>query len=389
MSKSAKAHGTRGLVPRLRFPEYADRGDWSVDLVHDLASTVSPPKKLLSATYRQTGKFPIVDQSADYICGWTDDAAALVHAEFPVVVFGDHTCELKLLYQPFAQGADGIKILAAKRNRIGAAFLYQYLLSNPVRMVAYRRHYAILKDKQVPFPDAKSGEQQKIADCLSSLDDVIAAHADKLVALKQHKQGLLEQLFPREGETVPRLRFPEFRGAGSWRATALGKVCDPHQWPTISSSALTGTGYPVYGANGLIGYYPEFNHAAETVAVTCRGSTCGEVTLVPAQSYVTGNSMCLDQIDSSQALDRFVFQFLKHRGLNDIISGSAQPQIVGNAIKRLSITLPQTREQEVIVGVLSSLDDLITAESDKLAALKQHKQGLLQQLFPAMDEATA
>jgi type I restriction enzyme, S subunit len=141
---------------------------------------------------------------------------------------------------------------------------------------------------------------------------------------------------------VPKLRFPEFREADGWAVDFLGGICAPQQWTTISSADLVDRGYPVYGANGFIGYYPEFNHEFETVAVTCRGSTCGEVTLIPPKSYITGNSMCLDGIDAVQNSYHFVYQLLKHRGFDDIISGSAQPQIVGNAIKRLRIALPKS-----------------------------------------------
>lgn len=226
-------------------------------------------------------------------------------------------------------------------------------------------------------------EQHKIADCLTSLDEVIAAQGRKVEALKAHKRGLMQQLFPCEGETRPRLRFPEFRDAPEWELTLLGDVCRPQQWQTISSSELVDAGFPVYGANGFIGYYPSFNHEFETVAVTCRGSTCGEVLLIPPKSYITGNSMCLDEIDAAQHSYHFLFHLLKHRGFQDVISGSAQPQIVGQAIRKLKFVLPRLPEQQRIADCLSSLDTQITAETRQLAALKTHKQGLMQQLFPA------
>ena len=236
-----------------------------------------------------------------------------------------------------------------------------------------------------PAPD----EQRKIADCLTSLNKVIAAQGRKVQALKAHKRGLMQQLFPREGETLPRLRFPEFRDAPEWAPTILANVCRPQQWQTISFSELTEDGYAVYGANGFIGRYPSFNHEFETVAVTCRGSTCGEVLLIPPKSYITGNSMCLDEIDPTKHSHHFIFHLLRHRGLQDVISGSAQPQIVGQAIRKLKFSLPRLPEQQRIADCLSSLDTQITAESNELAALKTHKQGLMQQLFPAPEGAVA
>ena len=185
---------------------------------------------------------------------------------------------------------------------------------------------------------------------------------------------------------VPKLRFPEFRGTEGWDVEFLGNICQPQQWPTISSNELVGEGYPVYGANGFIGYYTDFNHELETVAVTCRGSTCGEVSLIPPKSYITGNSMCLDGIDSVRNSYHFVYHLLKHRGFYDIISGSAQPQIVGNAIKRLRIALASKPEQQKIAECLISVDELMAAQARKVDALKTHKKGLMQQLFPREGE---
>ena len=196
-------------------------------------------------------------------------------------------------------------------------------------------------------------------------------------------QAIREQDAP---STVPKLRFPEFRGAEGWDVEMLGGICQPQQWSTISSADLVYQGYPVYGANGFVGYYTDFNHEFETVAVTCRGSTCGEVSLIPAKSYITGNSMCLDGIDAGQNSYHFVYQLLKHRGFSDVISGSAQPQIVGNVIKKLRIALPKLTEQQKIAECLSSVDEVIAAQARKLDALKTHKKGLMQQLFPREGE---
>ena len=200
------------FVPKLRFPEFAQSPGWDHATVADLVKTVTPPKKLTTSTYLADGRFPIIDQSKSYICGWTNDDEAVITKPLPVIVFGDHTCVLKFVNRPFAQGADGVKILTARR-RVSTLYLYHQLTYRPVVMEEYKRHFSVLKDKVVCFPDPKSGEQQKIADCLGSLDDLIAAEGRKLEALRQHKQGLMQQLFPQPGETVPQLRFPEFEDA--------------------------------------------------------------------------------------------------------------------------------------------------------------------------------
>lgn len=182
-------------VPKLRFKEFEYSGVWDYDSVENLVSIITPPKKLNSSEYLATGKYPIVDQSQNFYCGWTNDIDALLNKYLPLIVFGDHTCILKLVDEPFAQGADGIKIIKPN-NSLTTEFIFQHLNFNGVKQDGYKRHYSILKDKIVSYPNINSGEQQKIASCLSSIDELITAQTKKIEALKLHKKGLLQGLFP-------------------------------------------------------------------------------------------------------------------------------------------------------------------------------------------------
>lgn len=181
--------------PSLRFPEFKKDRGWEVSAVEEIITTITPPKKLQTSDYRVEGEFPIVDQSQDYICGWTSDGEAAIENGLPVIVFGDHTCVLKFVDRPFVQGADGIKIIRPKYG-IDARFLFYALEANPVSPESYKRHFSLLKEKRLLYPDPNSAEQQRIAACLSSLDVLINAEAEKLEALRVHKKGLMQQLFP-------------------------------------------------------------------------------------------------------------------------------------------------------------------------------------------------
>jgi type I restriction enzyme S subunit len=237
-----------------------------------------------------------------------------------------------------------------------------------------------------------AAEQQKIASCLSSLDELIAAQARKLETLRTHKKALMQQLFPRDGETfpeaglVPKLRFPEFRDAGQWENDQLGAVCELYQPVTLSTSELSMTGeYLVYGANGVIGTHNEYNHEESEIAITCRGATCGEVTTTMPKSWITGNAMVVNPRTKTLRKD-FIFYYLKHHGLKNVISGSAQPQITRAGFAPLVIYFPESAEQQKIASCLSSLDELISAQARKLEALRTHKKALMQQLFPSSTE---
>lgn len=183
-------------VPKFRFPEFKNNEVWEEKKLSDLIYTITPPKKLLTNQYLDKGSFPIIDQSQKYIVGWTNDKESIIREKLPLIIFGDHTCALKLINQPFAQGADGIKIFEANSQYLTTNYLYQFLQFNPLIMEEYKRHFSILKDKLVKYPNKNSGEQQKIADCLSSIDKKINLQSQKLEILKEHKKALLQQLFP-------------------------------------------------------------------------------------------------------------------------------------------------------------------------------------------------
>src|SRR5690606_14299069 len=104
-------------------------------------------------------------------------------------------------------------------------------------------------------------------------------------------------------------------------------------------------GYPVYGANGRIGYFARYTHAEETVAITCRGATCGNVHLTPPFVYITGNAMALDALDQELVGPRYLAFVLRHQGVAECVTGSAQPQIIGSELRRVNLTLPPLPEQ--------------------------------------------
>ncbi|MDM1283976.1 restriction endonuclease subunit S [Acinetobacter towneri] len=220
-------------------------------------------------------------------------------------------------------------------------------------------------------------EQTKIASFLSNVDEKISQLTQKHELLNQYKQGMMQKLFSQQ------IRFKADDGSefGEWKSVFLGDISKPQQWKTISSSELTEIGYPVFGANGYIGFYPKYNHINETIAVTCRGATCGEVTLVKAKSYITGNAMSIDEINENEHSTLYIYYALCFRGFKDVISGSAQPQIVGNAIRKVTFQIPCLEEQTKIANFLFAIDQKIEVVAQQIEQAKQWKKGLLQQMF--------
>ena len=149
-----------------------------------------------TSEYKIEGKYPIIDQSHSYICGYCDEDEALINSySDKTIVFGDHTCTLKFVDFPFVQGADGIKVLKSNNsNEIDERFVYHFLLFNPIVSNEYKRHFSELKEKTISFP-TNIEEQRKIASCLSSMDDAINAYAEKAGLLGQYKKGLMQRMF--------------------------------------------------------------------------------------------------------------------------------------------------------------------------------------------------
>jgi type I restriction enzyme S subunit len=166
-----------------------------------------------------------------------------------------------------------------------------------------------------------------------------------------------------------------------WKWQNLVACCRPKQWPTIGKKELLSEGYEVYGANGFIGYYSEYTHKNETIAITCRGATCGTVNLVPPETYITGNAMALDNLDSGKVDQPFLYYALIQRALSDVVSGSAQPQITGQGLKKVLFPLPPLPEQKKIAEILGSVDEAIAKTEAVIKQTQRVKQGLLQTLL--------
>ena len=134
----------------------------------------------------------------------------------------------------------------------------------------------------------------------------------------------------------------------TWTITNLFEVCQPRQWKTISTKELTQAGYTVYGANGVIGFYNQYTHEAPTLMITCRGATCGNLHISKPFSYINGNAMALDHLNESICCMSYLHRFLQARGFDDVISGSAQPQITQEGLRKVDIPIARKASEHKI-----------------------------------------
>lgn len=243
-------------------------------------------------------------------------------------------------------------------------------------------------------------EQQKIVDCIFSLDELIEATAQKVEVLKEHKKGLMQQLFPAEGKNVPDLRFPEFQEKKEWKEKQLGNIGEIITGNTPSTKDITN-----YGGNKLFvspadissnryvsdtkikltdkGFTVGRYIPANSVLFVCIGSTIGKVAQNKFECIT--NQQINSIVPYEEYLSDFIYSVLEHKAsqIAMLAGQQAVPIINKTLFSSISILVPpQKEEQEKMANCLSSLDELIEVTSRKVEILKEHKKGLMQQLFP-------
>ena len=260
-----------------------------------------------------------------------------------------------------------------------------------------------LTDMVLSFP-SNLAEQQKIAECLTAIDDLIVAQCKKVDALKEHKKGLMQQLFPQQGETTPRLRFPGF--TGEWVEKKLGEVSE-----RVSVGLATSV-TPYYRDKGVVMFrnlnikpgflddtdilyldetFADENHSKKihtddvlTVHTGYVGISC----VVPqkyegALTFTTLVTTTKKQILNPQFLCCYLNSTEGAKEIQILQAGGGRNNLNVNDFILFRIPLPPIlAEQQKIAECLSTLDEQIKVESAELDALKEHKKGLMQQLFP-------
>ncbi len=148
--------------------------------------------KVLSSAYQPSGDFPVIDQGAAEIAGYVNDPGLLYRGELPVVIFGDHTRNLKYVDSRFCVGADGVKILRP-REGFDAKYLYHALRDLRIPGAGYSRHFKYLKESRIPKPGLD--EQRRIAELLDRADSLRATRRAALAESGKLEQALFREMF--------------------------------------------------------------------------------------------------------------------------------------------------------------------------------------------------
>ena len=221
-----------------------------------------------------------------------------------------------------------------------------------------------LKKVRLFMPSLK--EQKKISYFLGLLEERIATQNKIIDKLQSLIKGLRVSLMQIENGNI----------------VHLGEIAQIYQPQTISSTELTEDGFLVYGANGIIGKYKQYNHKTEQICITCRGNTCGTVNYTKPMSWITGNAMVINTDEhQNKVCKRYLYHYLSAYNFNSIISGSGQPQIVRTPLEQLKVPLPTFLEQKQKATFLDKIQDKIEISNKTLDLYLQQKQYLLRLMF--------
>lgn len=168
----------------------------------------------------------------------------------------------------------------------------------------------------------------------------------------------------------------------NWPMVALGDISKPKQWPTLSKKNLISEGFPVFGANGIIGFSAEKTHDSDTILIACRG-TCGQVNIGRGAFYANGNAMALDSLDDERVDLEFLARFLAFRGLRDVTTGSSQPQITRENLVRVEVPLPNLAEQHRIAAILNEAEELRGKRQKTLGLLDENRSSVIREFLIA------
>ncbi|MEI8025286.1 MAG: restriction endonuclease subunit S [Pseudomonadota bacterium] len=378
-------------APRLRFPEFSNAGNWQEKNFQDLFEIGSGK----DYKHLNVGDIPVYGSggymlSVDYYLhegesacigrkGTIDNPIFLTGKFWTVdTLFYTHSfkgCLPKYIFYIFQ------RIEWRKHNEAGGIPSLSKEIINKIKT----------------FVPPKIEEQKKITDCLCSIDELITAQNDKVAALKAHKRGILQQLFPQEGEAIPRLRFPEFAKDGDWSLYTLGEISS-YENGKAHEQDITDDGKYIVANSKFISTDGEVRKFTNTPFLVANqndilmvlsdvpnGRAIARCYYVERNDYITINQR-ICRIIAEEVESYFLFYVLNRNPyFLKYDDGVKQTNLSKGDVLNCPVFVPASKdEQRKIVGTLSSIDSLILAETEKAASLVAHKRGLLQQLFPVL-----
>jgi len=389
------------LIPKLRFPEFQNDGEWEVKKVGDILVESKIPLKINDLEKRITVRLNLKGvEKREYRGTESENATYFFERKKGQFIYGKqnlHKGAFGIIPEELDGYASSQDLPAFDfQNGFFPKFFLHYLSQETVypelEKIATgtgskRIHPKEFYNVSIPVPSLP--EQQKIASCLSSLDEVITGEQQKLELLKQHKKGLLQNLFPQEGETVPKIRFKEFENSGEWVDRIIEQVAKVTTGNKDTQNKVDDGEYPFFVRSQNVERIDSYSYDGEAILTSGDGVGVGK-----NFHYVNGKFdfhqrvYCIYDFEK-EVSGKYVYMYFSQHFYKRVMRMSAKNSVDSvrrSMITEMPILMPSKKEQEKIADTLSSIDEFITAQTQKIEQLQQHKKGLLQGLFPNMNE---
>ncbi len=406
------------IVPELRFPEFINDGEWQYlngdELFEPISNRDHNSDLPILAISQEHGAIP--REMIDYTVIATEESIK----NYKVVEKGDFIISLRsfqggIEYSNYKGICSPAYIILRKKKKLEDIYFKYYFKTDLYirhlnknlegirdgKMVSYKQF------SEIPLPYPSYKEQKKIATYLSSLDEVITAHIKKIDVLNEHKMGLMQNLFPQEGKKIPNLRFPDFKNAKPWTETALNKLAE--RIVTKNSESLITTVFTNSATDGIVEQREYFDkdiadksnlsnyYVVEPGDYVYNPRISNAAPVGPVSKNKLNKPGAMSPLYTvfrfKEKEDSYFEYYFKSNHWSDSIKKVAN---TGARFDRISITdsilmgipvlFPELKEQQKIASCLSNLDCLIKEQSDRLNQLREYKKGMIQRLFPKIND---
>lgn len=384
------------FIPELRFPEFQNEGEWEYVYGDELFEPISNKEHnsdlpILAITQEQ-GAVP--REMINYHVSVSEKSIE----SYKVVEIGDFIISLRsfqggIEYSNYLGLCSPAYIVLRKKEDVSNDFYRHYFKSYPFiqdlnknlegirdgKMISYTQFSEIL----IPKPKIK--EQKKIASCLSSLDELISAYIERLEILKDHKKGLMQNLFPKEGDSIPNYRFPEFRNDRHWEKQTIGLVAKVTTGNKDTQDKVENGKYPFFVRSQNVERINSYSFDGEAILTSGDGVGVGKNFHYINDKFDFHQRVYCIYDFKNDICGQFVFMYFSHHFNERVMKMSAKNSVDSvrmSMITEMPIYVPSKKEQQKIASSLFALDKIIIAQAEVIEQLKLHKKGLMQSLFP-------
>ncbi|EOS53751.1 restriction endonuclease subunit S [Adlercreutzia caecimuris] len=375
-------------VPKLRFPGFTD--PWEQRKLGELLTYEQPQPYIVESTeYSGNPGTPVLTAGQRFILGYTDEEYGIKIAseDSPVVIFDDFTTSSHFVEFPFKVKSSAMKLLSPRDKEDDFRFIFHTLGKINYTPQGHERHW-ISKFSKFSVPVPGKIEQEKIGSLFQKLDSLITLHQRKLDHAKELKKGLLQKMFPKEGASVPELRFPGF--TDPWEQRRLGEIATVTMGQSPNGAFYTDNPSDIILVQGNADLKDGWVCPRVWTTQITKTANAGDLIMsVRAPVGAVGKTafdVVLGRGVAGIAGDEFLYQALQKKAQDGywtvVSAGSTFDSISGGDLKDTPIPVPSSSAERAKIGEqLRKLDSLITLHQRQLDHIKELKKGLLQQMF--------